>query len=174
MPIAVARAETFYLPPPDQPANAWALIPPAERVFRWVEARQGRRLVPPDGFLLGHRVFARINHNKWVADCPCGSAQVVTPADPRLACTECGAGWFRLVFPADPAAAEAEVTDELPHLRNWWHPEDPTVWDRPPETRVRDHPSEEAEALAMSLLDGTHSPDPDPEMPDDEDEEDGR
>lgn len=154
MSIAVVRAETFYLPPPDQPATAWALIPPAERVFRWVELRQGRRLVVPDGFMLGHRIFARINHGRWVADCPCGSAQVVTPADPRLACTECRAGWFVLVFPADPAAAEAEVADELPHQRNWWHLEDPNAWDRPPETRVTDSPGAEAEALAMTLLDG--------------------
>lgn len=130
MAIAVQRAESFYLPPPDQPATAWALVPPAERVFRWAELRQQRRLVAPDGFVIGQQAYARINHGRWVADCPCGSAQVVTPTDPRMACTECGYGWVQLVFPADPAEAEASVDSELPHERNWWHPDDPS-WDRP-------------------------------------------
>lgn len=133
MPIAVVRAEAFYTPPAQDRADAWALVPPAERVFRWVELRQQRRIVPPAGFMLGHRIYARINHGRWVADCPCGSAQVVTPIDPRMACTECGAGWFALVFPEDPEAAEAEVTELLPHERNWWHPDDPDPWGLAPE-----------------------------------------
>jgi hypothetical protein len=154
MPIAVVRAEDFYLPPPDQPANAWALVMPAERVFRWVELRQGRRLVTPTGFMLGHQIFARINHNRWVADCPCGSAQIVTPADPRLACTECRAGWFRLVFPADPAAAEASVAADLPHERNWWNPDDPDAWDRAPEGPIPNSPGKDADALVKTFLSG--------------------
>ncbi len=130
--IPVERAENFYLPPPPQPPDAWALIPAAERVFRWVELRQQRRLTPPDGFVIGRHVYARINHNRWVADCPCGSAQVVTPSDPRMACTECGFGWVRLVFPENVKAVEAAVANELPHLRNWWHPGDSDPWDVPP------------------------------------------
>lgn len=126
MAIPVARAETYYLPPPGRGrGDEWALVPAAERVWRWAEQRQQRRLVPPDGFIIGQQQYARINHGRWVADCPCGSAQVVTPADPRMACTECGLGWIRLVFPEDPAAAEAAVADDLPHERNWWHPDDP-------------------------------------------------
>ncbi|MGW6910245.1 hypothetical protein [Streptomyces sp. NPDC054940] len=128
--IPVVRAEAFYQPPPDQPANAWDLVAPAERVFRWVELRQHRRLSPPDGYILGHWIYAQINHGRWVADCPCGSAQVVTPADPRMACTECGFGWVQLVFPEDPEAAEAEVAELLPHERNWWHPDDEAAWNR--------------------------------------------
>lgn len=133
MVMAVVRAELFYLPPPGLPPNAWALVPIAERVFEWMEHRQQRRIVRPPGYLLGQQAYARINHNRWVADCPCGSAQIVSPADPRMACPECGAGWVRLVFPADPVAAEASVADELPHERNWWHPDD-LSWDRPDES----------------------------------------
>lgn len=132
MQIPVERAEAFYLPPPPLEPATWALVPPAERVFRWVELRQQRRITPPDGFVLGHRSYARINHNRWIADCPCGSAQVVTPSDPRMACTECGFGWIVLVFPEDVAAVEAAVAEELPHLRNWWHPDDPDPWGVPP------------------------------------------
>ncbi len=132
MRFPVDRAEAFYQPPPSEPPDVWALVPPAERVFRWVELRQHRRITPPDGFVIGQRVYARINHNRWVADCPCGSAQVVTPDDPRMACTECGYGWVRLVFPKDPAAAEEKLAELLPHRRNWWHDDDPDPWGKPP------------------------------------------
>ncbi|WP_455360027.1 hypothetical protein [Streptomyces sp. SYSU K21746] len=140
MPIAVQRAETFYTPPPSQPADAWDLVPPAERVFRWIEHRVQRRVAPPDGFVIGVRAYARINHNRWVADCPCGSAQVVTPTDPRMACTECGLGWIALDFPTDAAAAETSVEQELPSGRNWWHPDDATSPDRPPQPPVDELP----------------------------------
>lgn len=130
MPIPVVRAEAFYTPPPTQPADLWQLVPPAQLVFRWIELRAQRRVSPPDGFVIGAQVYARINHNRWVADCPCGSAQVVTPADPRLACTECGYGWCVLVFPADPDAVEQSLP-ELPHERNWWHPDAPAPWGQP-------------------------------------------
>lgn len=146
MVIPVVRAETFYLPPHPLPRTAWDLVPPAERVARWVELKQQRRLVLPDGFLIGQRVWARINHNRWVADCCCGSAQVVSPADPRMACTECGRGWLVIVFPDDVAAAEAAVADELPHLRNWWQPDDPDPAFRPPS----DAPGDPAETEAAS------------------------
>ena len=128
--MSVQRAETFYLPPPHLPPTAWDLVPPAERCLRWYEERQQRRVPTPAGVILGRQLYARINHGRWVADCPCGSAQVVTPVDQRLACPECGAGWLRVVFPDDVAAAEASVADELPHLRNWWHPDDAAAWDR--------------------------------------------
>ncbi|MCZ0996398.1 hypothetical protein O1L44_30090 [Streptomyces noursei] len=82
MSIPVVRAETFYLPSHPQRPDAWALIAPAERVFRWYEDRVQRRVRLPDGFVIGQKAFARINHNRWVADCPCGSAQVVTRLTP--------------------------------------------------------------------------------------------
>lgn len=125
MPLAVVRAETFYLPPPARHPEDWSTVPPAERVFRWAELRLQRRLVPPQGFILGQQVYARINHNRWVADCGCGSAQVVSPKDARMACTECGLGWIRLIVPEDPDAVEASISDEVPHLRNWWADDDP-------------------------------------------------
>ncbi|MDX3162443.1 hypothetical protein PV516_01330 [Streptomyces scabiei] len=136
MPIAVVRAEAFYLPSHPQRPDAWALVPAAERVFRWYEDRVQRRVRPPDGYVIGQKTYAQINHNRWVAMCPCGSAQVVTPADPRMACTECGYGWLALVFPEDVDAVEASVADELPHLRNWWHPDDPVSWGIPPSDAV--------------------------------------
>ncbi|MFJ6348673.1 hypothetical protein ACIQKB_04250 [Streptomyces sp. NPDC092046] len=130
--IAVVRAEDFYTPPPELPADIWADVPVAERVWRWVEYRLQRRLTPPEGFLIGEEAWAAINHNRWVADCTCGSAQVVSPADQRMACTECGRGWVLLVFPADVAAVEAALVDDEPHLRNWVNPEAPAPAPPPP------------------------------------------
>ncbi|WP_405769332.1 transposase [Actinacidiphila glaucinigra] len=127
--IPVVRAEAFYTPP-WRLADQWATVPPAERCLRWYELKQQRRIQAPEGMILGHRLWARINHGRWVADCPCGSAQVVSPADRRFACPECGAGWFPIVFPADVDAAEASIVGQLPHERNWWNPDDPNPWDR--------------------------------------------
>lgn len=140
MPIAVTRAEGFYRPPPELAADAWSLVPPAERVWRWVEYRLQRRVTPPEGFVIGQQIWARINHNRWLADCVCGSAQVVSPTDPRFACTECGYGWVTLLFPEDPAAVEAAVDGELPHERNWSAPDDPG----PPPQRPEPAPEQPA------------------------------
>ena|SRR5436190_17938907 len=131
MPIAVVRAETFYLPPPRQPRDAWAGIPAAELVWVWYETRVGRRVTPPDGSV-DDSYYARINQNRWIADCSsCGSAAVVSPTDPRYACTECGWGWCSLVFPDDVPAVEASLIGLKPGLRNWWHLDDPAHPQRP-------------------------------------------
>lgn len=131
MPTPVQRAETYYLPPPSLPPTAWDLVPPAERVLRWYEQRMQRRLTVPAGTILGVTLWARIDAGRWVADCPCRSAQIVTPSDPRFACPECGAGWFTVRFPDDVAAAEAAVAEQLPSERFWWQADDPNPWNQP-------------------------------------------
>ncbi|MFF3891401.1 hypothetical protein [Streptomyces sp. NPDC001914] len=143
MPIAVQRAETFYLPPPREPDDAWAGVPAAELVWRWMEYRTGRRLVLPTENV-DDVYFARINQNRWIADCSsCGSAAVVSPADPRYACTECQWGWCLVVFPADPAAVEASLMGLKPGLRNWWNDDDPTNPNRPPDPGPEPGPEDE-------------------------------
>lgn len=137
MPIAVVRAEAFYTPPPGQPADLWADVPTALLVWRWYEYRMQRRVTPPAG-TVNDTYFARINQNRWIADCVCGSAQVVSPADPRYACVECSWGWCAVVYPADVAAVEAGLMGLKPALRNWWHPDDPANPDRPPVNPVPD------------------------------------
>lgn len=149
--IPVQRAETFYLPPPPLPLDAWALVSPAELCMRWYEMRQQRRIEPPSGTLLGIQLWARIDANRWVADCPCGSAQVVTPTDPRFACPECGTGWVVVVFPEDVATAEAAVAEDLPSERFWWQADDPSPWNRPPDEQSPDAPQPASEAIASAL-----------------------
>ncbi|WP_030173265.1 hypothetical protein [Streptomyces sp. NRRL S-813] len=124
MAIAVVRAETFYVPPPTQPRDLWAGTPAAELVWKWYETRMGRRVFPPEG-TVDTSYFARINQNRWIADCVCGSAQVVSPTDQRYACVECGWGWCTLLFPSDPDAVEASLAALPPYLRNWWNDLDP-------------------------------------------------
>lgn len=126
----VVRAETYYLPPPPPRGDphAWDTMPAAERVFAWVAYRMNRRVPLPAGFVDGGPlVYARINQNRWIGDCPtCGSVAVVSPTDPRYGCTQCKGGWWVQVFPADPDSVEAEMllTPE-DYLRNWWNPLDP-------------------------------------------------
>ncbi|MFI2084313.1 hypothetical protein ACH43Y_28640 [Streptomyces rubiginosohelvolus] len=129
MPIPVIRAETFYLPPPPrrgQPPMDWSGVAAAELVYLYAEHRMGRRLTPPTE-AVPDSYFAQVNQNRWVASCVCGSAAVVSPTDARYGCTECGYGWATLVFPEDVDAVEAGLLLEpRPHLRNWWHDDDPT------------------------------------------------
>lgn len=121
----ITRAEAFYLPPPHLPADAWSLVPPALRVVRWYEEKNQRRLPVEDGVLLGEQLYAQINHGRWVANCTCGSAQIVTPADPRMWCVECGTGWWQITFPADVDAVEQSLVELPVSERNWWAETDP-------------------------------------------------
>ncbi|MER7967667.1 hypothetical protein ABTX35_01390 [Streptomyces sp. NPDC096080] len=131
MPVPVQRAETFYKPPPPLPEDAWADVPAALLVWRYMEVRLGRRATPPDE-AVDETYYARINQNRWLTECTsCGSAAVVTPTDPRYACTECQWGWCAVIFPADVDEVEAGLLPLKPGLRNWWHPDDPANPDRP-------------------------------------------
>ncbi|QQZ54159.1 hypothetical protein IFE09_11390 [Streptomyces microflavus] len=123
--IRVVRAEAVYTPPPPEPVTAWSGVPAAELVYLYMETRTQRRITRPTE-PTGDTYYARINQNRWVADCYCGSAQVVSPTDPRYGCVECGWGWSALIFPADATAVETQVMLEpRPALRNWWHADDP-------------------------------------------------
>lgn len=127
----ITRAEEFYRPPTYLPADRWDSEPPAVRVVRWWEEKHQRRVTIGDGIILGQSLTARINHGRWVADCPCQSAQIVTPADPRMWCVECGTGWWQVVFPADVDAVEQLLADLPTAERNWWAPDDETDPTRP-------------------------------------------
>ncbi|MFE0875346.1 hypothetical protein ACFW4X_10760 [Streptomyces smyrnaeus] len=139
MPVAVVRAETYYLPPRQMPPDAWGDVAPAELVWRWMEHRVGRRLLPPADTLTDvPPVYARVNQNRWLADCVCNSAAVVSPADPRWACTECGYGWVAMIVPTPDEVAAIEqqlLAIPQPHLRDWWNPADPNPYNpaRPPD-----------------------------------------
>lgn len=140
MPIPVVRAEAYYLPPVPrrgQPAEDWSQIPGAELVYHWLNYRMGRRTpIPTETVPNAAPVYARVNQNRWLGDCPeCGNAAIVSLLDPRFGCTECQRDWVPLIAPADVAAVEAPLL-LIPqtYLRNWWAAEDPANPADPPST----------------------------------------
>ncbi|MFG2670857.1 hypothetical protein [Streptomyces sp. NPDC048445] len=124
---AIVQAETNYLPPTPrrgQTAQDWSQVPGAELLYRWVETRFGWRVPVPVAFVPDDPgLYARIDDGRWVAECICGAAWIVSVLDPRFGCAECRRDWVPLIVPDDIGAAEAEA---LALVRRWWfHPDDP-------------------------------------------------
>lgn len=136
----VVRAEAYYLPPTPrrgQEPEDWSLIRGAELVYHWLNYRMGRRTAVPTSFVPDAvPIYARVNQNRWLADCTeCGAAAIVSLADPRFGCTECLRDWVPLIVPADPDVVEAELLlIPQPNLRNWWAADDPANPADPPST----------------------------------------
>ena len=72
-------------------------------------------------------VFARIEHNRWIAGCECGGAERVTPELPTLFCAAClnvGSDGLlvRVVFPDGEKRAQVErlLLEREPINRNWY------------------------------------------------------
>ena len=69
---------------------------------------------PTDDNIMGS-VAARINHGRWLADCPgCNSAFVMALDQPVYMCVECGnhandGKWLAVTFPANRKAIEDEL-----------------------------------------------------------------
>jgi len=79
----------------------------------WV-VEQGTPL-PPTSELNG-KVPARVNHGRWLVDCPggCPNAIIVSQVEPYFICIVCGSEenggrWYAVVFPRDKAKLEAEL-----------------------------------------------------------------
>ncbi|MFE2941045.1 hypothetical protein ACFXKG_18570 [Streptomyces sp. NPDC059255] len=144
-PLPIVRAETYYLPPTPprgQDPVDWSGYGGAELVYLWWEVR-GRRIPIPTTFEPdAPPVYARIDDNRWLAECDaCRSACVVSVLDPRFGCAQCRRAWVELIVPDDVEAIEAEV---LPLARRfWWHPDDPRNPNRPePEPEPPTEPEE--------------------------------
>jgi hypothetical protein len=129
------RARRDVLPAPAPPA--------CRRVGRRARRRAG---VAVDEYRTGRRRPARRQRRGRVlradqpepvaADCQsCGSAAIVSPTDPRFACTECQWGWCSLVFPSDVAAVEASLMGLKPGCGTGGTPTTPTTRTNRPATR---------------------------------------
>ena len=102
-------------------------IPPAGLVLRHWHGQQGRVRVflPTVTDLQAPTVAVRVYRGMWIADCPCGGAQVAAAGDHRLLCVDCfnadiGGAWRRVAWPADAAAIErALLARPDPDTRNW-------------------------------------------------------
>lgn len=69
---------------------------------------------------------ARVNHNRWIVDCPdCAGAEFVWLDKPLMMCAECfnvavERKWRRVVLPNNVAAIETVLKARpIPHTRNW-------------------------------------------------------
>lgn len=161
--LVVRRAEDVYAPPPGEAPDAWDLVPPAERIIRVMEQMSQRAWPRPGPEVVG-QILARIDAGRWTAQCPaCGSAQAVTPADPRMWCVECQPDtWIGVRFPENPEAAEATVADKPAAGRFWWADDDPEAWTRPPASP----PPEPTEKMRrVQEQQDSRPPDPAPEEP---------
>jgi hypothetical protein len=77
-------------------------------------AHKTRKRLPADRKAKGAGVVARVNLGRWIADCPCGGAEMVDPDVPLFFCFSCGnldnGGKYRPVnFPAWHKSIEAEL-----------------------------------------------------------------
>lgn len=77
----------------------------------------GRGMTPRDG---AGSVFAYVNHGRWVADCPCGGAELVTETRPLL-CGSCGMV-RRVVWPPDAEDIENLLAVRVDEKTQNWNP----------------------------------------------------
>lgn len=80
--------------------------------------------LPPLEHVAGD-VHAYVNHGRWVADCPCGGALIVSSREPWFWCTDCGNvandhKWRHVIFPRQKKLIET-VLMARPRSdnRNW-------------------------------------------------------
>lgn len=122
--------------PPEVPAAEWTYRKVVDDAIRkgpqfmlaWLQGTGVRKLPDFPRFAsLEHKVFARINHGRWLWDCPraCGGAQCCTPNDPRGFCVECfngGDGYYPVVFPDELAAIETLLSRRPRDDQRHWAP----------------------------------------------------
>ena len=114
----ILRGEHAY---PDDPLVS---VPVAERIIRryWPT---GQRFFMPVGLDETRQANARVNHGRWIADCPwCPSAVVASPDDPRFFCVHClndgGTQWVPIVFPENTDEIEALLDErKVRTAKNW-------------------------------------------------------
>lgn len=85
-----------------------------ETYRQMVESSALRAGRPWNGKVGKKKVEARIDWGRWLVDCPCGGAALVTAEEPFTYCTNCGNGYvggeaLTVVFPPDRAEIEAEL-----------------------------------------------------------------
>lgn len=129
----IRTVETTYLAPHGWLPADWEAIPLAERCMRLLEQRSHGQLRygRPYGVDLGGTpAYARLNYGRWLVECPCGEAQIVSPHDPRFFCFQCANGgtrlWRNVIWPDPPhrAAIERDALAVDERARNWAHPAD--------------------------------------------------
>lgn len=107
----------------------WKMLKAEDRRawLRKMLSRMGRLdlLSVATGQPTGKPVYARVEANRWIADCECRGAEVVTPADPAFFCLSCLNEGNRnrprpVIFPDDKEDVEdALLARPEPETRNY-------------------------------------------------------
>lgn len=71
-----------------------------------------------------HAARVRVNHGRWVVDCPCGGAQLACRTDHRMFCVDClnehvAGAWVPVVWPANVEQIEGILGVRPVDLQNW-------------------------------------------------------
>ncbi len=100
-----------------------------ERIVRRAWPHHLAPFKEPKGVARDVKAHARIEHGRWIVDCPfgCGGAQLASKLHPQFFCVDClhrdrAEGlWVAVVFPKNTDAIEAElVLRPHPVNRNWF------------------------------------------------------
>jgi hypothetical protein len=110
-------------------ARIFLAMGPADVLAATASVRMSGFPVPPlAAVALGAPpAVARVNHNRWIADCPdcAGAADVWRDGPHLMICPNClnatiGHLWRRVALPDDIAAIEDALMDRpVPQTRNW-------------------------------------------------------
>ena len=115
---SAARAQPAHVPMPA----------PADHGARWVihfwPHRDQPPWSPPDDQVSKEVRQVRVNHGRWVVDCPCGGAQLACRTDRRMFCVDClhtanGGQWVTVAWPDDVEQIEALLESRPVGLQNW-------------------------------------------------------
>jgi ribosomal protein S27AE len=116
----------------------WTVADEAEMLAVWAT---GKGVLVPSGDPVGE-VTARVNHSRWLADCPdCSGAMLLRQGQTRFVCGNClnvaVDAPRRVVWPDDDPTGPLSVRP-VPEVRNWGPPEQ--VADLVAENRERGWP----------------------------------
>lgn len=82
--------------------------------------------VPDDRHIAGkdRAIEVRVNHGRWIIDCPCGGAQLACRTDHRFFCVDClnawtSGAWVPVTWPADPDGIARQLASRPVELQNW-------------------------------------------------------
>lgn len=80
--------------------------------------------VPIESKRIAMPIMARIEHNRWLLDCVCGSGVAVQPEWPEAHCLGlgCGRTYTHIVIPADRRRIEATLSKRPAFTERNWDP----------------------------------------------------
>lgn len=116
------RGEQFYVGRAAQALPDGLPVAAVAAYLHWAAAAPFAVPAVTDPASLAH---ARVDHGRWVVDCPfCPSAQVAFETDRRYLCADCGnaavgGAWVRVLWPPDPAVIEGLLRPRPPAHRSW-------------------------------------------------------